>query len=136
MSPQAPDGTHPGPRGGIALAAGNPMMTVVRATLGFEVVAFALSIPVMTKVSQLPGLTAALAGGGSALLCLFAAGTVRKVWGWGVAWLAQLAGIALGVLTPGMFVVGGLFAVLFVTTFVLGKRLEARGVTQSGETSG
>lgn len=108
------------------------MMMVVRATLGFEVVAFALSIPVMIQVNQLAGLTAALAGGGAALLCLVAAGTVRKVWGWGIAWLAQVLGVALGVLTPGMFAVGGLFAVLFVTTFVLGKRLEARGVAKSG----
>lgn len=132
MSSPATDSVQPAPGRGIALAADNPMMMVVRATLGFEVVAFGLSIPVMIQVSQLPGLTAALAAGGSALVCLVAAGTVRKVWGWGLAWLAQLFGIALGVLTPGMFAVGGLFAVLFVTTFVLGKRLEARGAATSG----
>ena len=132
MSPEVPDRAQPSSRSGIALDARNPMIMVVRATLAFEMVAFALSIPVMTQVSQRPGLTAALAGGGSALLALVAAGTVRKVWGWAIAWLVQLLGIGLGVLTPGMFAVGGLFAVLFVTTFVLGKRLQARGRAKSG----
>lgn len=122
----------PSPVSPIALAPANPMLVVVRATLIFEVIAFALSIPVMIQVEGLPGSTAGLAAGTSAALCLAAAGTVKKVWGWVLAWLAQLSGIALGVLTPGMFVVGGLFAVLFVATFVLGKRLQARGIPRSG----
>ncbi len=120
----------------IALAPDNPMLMVVRATLAFEVVAFALSIPVMIQVSGLPGSTAGIAGGVSAGLCLVAAGTVRRVWGWVLAWVAQLGGILLGLLTPGMFVVGGLFAVLFVATFVLGKRLQARGVSSDRPTPG
>ena len=39
--------------------------------------------------------------------------------GWVLAWLAQVAGLALGFLVDMMFVVGGLFTLLFVVTFVV-----------------
>ena len=109
-----------------ALAAGNPMVSVARATLTFEVIAFGLSIPVMTQVSGVPILTAVLAGGGTALGALIGAGTVKRSWGWAIGWLLQLAGVLLGLLTYGMFIIGGLFALLFIVTFVLGRRLASQ----------
>ena len=41
---------------------------------------------------------------------------------------AQIAGILMGFLTPMMFFAGGLFAVIWLVTFVLGRRLESRTV--------
>ena len=38
----------------------------------------------------------------------------------------QVAGIALGFLTPWMFAVGGGFAALFLVEFMLGKKIEQR----------
>lgn len=110
----------------VTLTARNPMRVVLLSILLFEVVVFALSIPVMILVSDVDPLPAALLGSGSAVLALVAAGLLRKPVGYPVGWLAQLAGLLLGLLTPSMFVVGGMFAALWVVSFVLGKRLDAR----------
>ena len=103
----------------------NPMRAVLMAFLIFEVIVFGLAIPVMILVSEVAPGVAAGAGGGAALLALVGAGLMRRPAGYPVGWAAQLVGILLGLLTPAMFGVGGLFAVLWVVTFVLGKRLEA-----------
>lgn len=100
------------------------MRPVLLAVLIFEVVVFGLAVPVMIFVSSVPGEIAALSGGVAALLALVTAGMLRRPAGYYVGWLTQIVGIALGFLTPGMFIVGGMFASLWVLTFVLGKRLE------------
>ncbi len=110
----------------VALERRNPMMIVVRSTLFFEVIVFGLSVPVMILVSHVPAAEAALCGGGAAVLALISAGVCRAAWGWILVWLAQAAGLALGVLTPGMYAVGGMFALLVVISFVLGRRLQAQ----------
>lgn len=112
-------------RSPIALSAGNPMGRVLMTTLLLEVIAFALSIPVMIKVSSVDPGTAAIAGGAVAAFCAVAAGLFRTSLGYPLGWLAQLAGIALGVLTPSMFVVGIMFLALYLLSFVLGRRLDA-----------
>jgi hypothetical protein len=104
----------------------NPMRVVLLSTLLFEVLLFALAIPVMILVSDAPPGLAALCGSGAAVLALAASGLLRKPLGYPLGWLAQPAGILLGLLTPAMFVVGTLFAALWVVSFVLGKRLDAR----------
>lgn len=110
----------------MTLSAGNPMRNVLLAVLIFEVVVFGLSIPVMIFVSSVPGELAALAGGGAALLALISAGLLRRTTGYYVGWVTQVLGVALGFLTAGMFIVGIMFAGLWVLTFVLGKRLDAQ----------
>jgi hypothetical protein len=115
------------------LLPGNPMRAVLMAVLCFEVVAFGLAIPVMIFVSGRSGLLAGLSGGAAAVLALLAAGLLRRPLGWPLAWLTQVAGLALGLATPGMFIVGSLFAALWVLTFVLGRKLEAnRGDAGTG----
>ena len=110
----------------LALTPRNPMRVVLLSVLFFEVVVFALAIPVMILVSHVDALPAALSGSGAALLALVGAGLLRKPIGYPVGWVAQLAGLLLGLLTPAMFVVGGMFAALWVVSFVLGRRLDAR----------
>lgn len=110
----------------LTLTARNPMRVVLLSTLFFEVLVFALSVPVMILVSHVAGLPAALLGGGAALLALVAAGLLRRPVGYPLGWVAQPVGILLGLLTPAMFVVGVMFAGLWTVSFVLGKRLDAR----------
>ncbi|SEQ06214.1 DUF4233 domain-containing protein [Microlunatus flavus] len=110
----------------LALTPRNPMRVVLLSVLLFEVVVFALAIPVMILVSHVDPLPAALLGSGAAVLALAASGLLRKPAGYPLGWLAQLAGVLLGLLTPSMFVVGAMFAALWVVSFVLGKRLDAR----------
>jgi hypothetical protein len=109
----------------ITLSARNPMRTVLRSVLIFEVIVFGLAVPVMIFYSEVPPGWAAGLGAGAALLALVAAGTLRKSSGYLLGWLTQLVGLALGILTYTMFIVGGLFAGVWVLTFVLGKRLDA-----------
>lgn len=66
----------------------------------------------------------AVAGGG-ALLCLLAAGLVRKPIGLWVGSLLQVLLIVSGIVVPSMYVVGGVFAVLWVVALVLGGRIDA-----------
>ncbi len=111
----------------ITLSAGNPMRVVLMTVLIFEVVVFGLAVPVMIFISDVPGAAAAGFGGATAVLALLAAGLLRRPpWGYILGWLTQLAGLALGLLTATMFIVGALFAAVWVLAFVLGKRLDSR----------
>jgi hypothetical protein len=126
VSSVSPAAAVPPPVSPLALTPKNPMRVVLLSVLLFEVIVFALAIPVMILVTHTAALPAALSGSLSALLALVAAGLLRKPLGYPIGWVAQLAGILLGFLTPAMFVVGGMFAALWVVSFVLGKRLDAR----------
>jgi hypothetical protein len=110
----------------ISLSTGNPMRVVLMTVLIFEVIVFGLAIPVMILISGVPAAAAAAFGGGAALLALLAAGLLRSRAGYFLGWLAQLAGLALGFLTTTMFVVGAVFAAVWVMSFVMGKRLDSR----------
>ena len=109
----------------MTLSPTNPMRIVLMTTLVFEVLVFGLAIPVMILVSAVPATRAGVCCGGAALLALVAAGLIRKPVGYLIGWVTQVVAVALGVLTAPMYVVGGLFALLWVTSFVLGKRLDA-----------
>jgi hypothetical protein len=109
----------------ITLSARNPMRVVLLSVLIFEVIVFGLAVPVMIFISNVAVNTAVGFAGGAAVLALVAAGMLRKPAGYALGWLTQVVALALGALTPSMFVVGALFAGLWVFTFVLGKRLDA-----------
>lgn len=109
------------------LADGNPMTRTLSMTLIFEAIVFVLAIAGMIQVSEVPVGLALGAGLGAAALAIVAGGTLRRPYGWPLAWLTQVVAIALGLLTPWMYGVGTMFALLFGVEFVLGKRIEARG---------
>jgi len=110
----------------VTLNDGNPMRTVLMTLLLFEVIVFGLAIPVMIFLSNVSGGAAVALGGGAALVALLAAGLLRRPTGYLIGWLAQLVGVALGFATTSMFAIGGLFLLLWVISFVLGKRLDGR----------
>jgi hypothetical protein len=110
----------------IILSLGNPMRVVLMTVLIFEVIVFGLAIPVIIFVSNVPAAAAAGFAGGAAVLALVAAGLLRSRVGYVLGWLVQLAGLALGLLTTSMFIVGAILAGVWLTAFVLGKRLDSR----------
>jgi hypothetical protein len=116
----------------IFLSAGNPMRVVLMTVLIFEMIVFGLAIPVMIFVSNVPGAAAAGFGSAAAVLALVAAGLLRSSVGYVLGWLTQLAGLALGLLTSSMFIVGALLAAVWVLAFVLGKRLDSQTETSPG----
>jgi len=90
-----------------------------------QLIVFGLAIPVMIFVSNVPAAAAAGVAGAAAVLALVAAGLLRSRIGYVLGWLAQLAGLALGLLTRSMFLVGAIFAGVWELAFVLGKRLDS-----------
>jgi Protein of unknown function (DUF4233) len=110
----------------ITLSAGNPMRVVLMTVLIFEMIVFGLAIPVMIFISEVSATAAGVVGGAAAALPVVAAALLRSRVGYVLGWIAQVAGLALGLLTPMMFIVGTLFAAVWVLAFVLGKRLDSR----------
>lgn len=109
----------------MTLSAGNPMRSVLMTLLFFEIVVFGLSVPVMIFLSDISTSTAIAYGTAAALLALAGALLIRRPVGYLVGWVAQVAGVALGFVISAMFAIGGMFLVLWVITFVLGKKLDA-----------
>ena len=109
----------------VTLRPDNPMTKVLLSVLIFEVVCCGLAVPVMINVDHQDLVVSAVAGGGVALLALVATLTLRMpAVGYPIGWLTQVAALLLGLLTPGMWIIGGLFGGLWVISFILGKRLE------------
>ena len=106
------------------LAPGNPMAKVLKATLLFQSIPHALAIAGMIQVDEVTPWLAAVAGGAPALLALAAAARLEKPGGQALGWATQVAGLALGLLTPWMYVMGAIFTLVYVITFVLGLKLE------------
>ncbi|MCW2811749.1 MAG: hypothetical protein JWP61_2207 [Friedmanniella sp.] len=113
------------------LSARNPMRSVLLSVLIFEVIVFALAVPVMIFVSGVPTRNAVLVAGGAALLALVSSATLRKPWGYVLGWVTQAAALSLGLLTSTMFIVGAMFAGLWLITVVLGRRLDERNAARA-----
>jgi len=99
--------------------------TMCAAVLSFEAVVVGLSVPVMIRVNDVEPTPAAVAGLGLTLLAVVTAALLRFPWAYGLGWAVQVGAVALGFLTTAMFVVGGLFAGLWVVAVVLGRRIES-----------
>lgn len=114
------------------LVPANPMTRVLRSLLAFQAIVYALSVAGMIQVSALAVGPSFVYGLGGAALALLAAALLSSPVGYPLAWATQVVGIALGFATDMMFWVGGMFALLWVMTFVLGRRLEAGGTGAGG----
>jgi len=104
----------------------NPLRSALMSVLIFEVIVFWLGFAGMVQVDDVPVGTAALWVSIASLLAIVATAGLRKGWGYPVGWLTQVAAILLGLLTPWMYAMGIVFALIWTTSFVLGKRLETR----------
>ncbi|HWC20699.1 MAG TPA: DUF4233 domain-containing protein [Flexivirga sp.] len=60
-----------------------------------------------------------------AVLCVVAAGTLRRAWGVTLGWVVEIATVLAGVVLPMMFVVGLMFLALWVTALVQGRKMDA-----------
>ncbi len=110
----------------MTLPPGNPMTTPLVAVLACQAIVFLLAIPGMIMVSQVSPPVAFVAGGAAAAVALVGCGLLRRgATGYALGWLTQVLGIALGLLTPYQYFMGAIFALLWVITFVLGRRLAA-----------
>ncbi len=66
-----------------------------------------------------------LVGSGLAVLCLLAAGLMRRPYGVTVGWLIQVATFLCAFVLPMMLLVGVIFLLLWVTCLWQGQRIDA-----------
>jgi hypothetical protein len=66
-----------------------------------------------------------LVGSGLAVLCLLAAGLMRRPYGVTVGWLIQVATFLCAFVLPMMLIVGVIFLLLWVTCLWQGQRIDA-----------
>ncbi|HWJ67510.1 MAG TPA: DUF4233 domain-containing protein [Nocardioides sp.] len=102
----------------------SPRRAMCAAVLSLEAIAVALSTPVMIAISGIRPAVALPAGLGVALACVLAAGMLRRPSGYVLGHVLQVAAVALGLLAPLMFVLGGIFALLWATAYGLGRKIE------------
>jgi hypothetical protein len=63
-------------------------------------------------------------GAGLLVLCLVAAGTLGRRFGYPLGWLVQVVSLALGFVVPVMFFLALVFGGLWVASYVLGTRID------------
>lgn len=101
------------------------MRGVAAAVLTFEAIVILLAMPVAITVVDVDRGPALAVGIGLAVACVVVAASLRRSWGYAAGWVVQAATVALGFVVPAMFVLGGLFAVLWFLALQLGRRVEA-----------
>lgn len=92
--------------------------------LGFETIVVFLASLVFYGLGALP--PAVALGGGAALVAVLLAtiGLLRYPWAYVIGWILQVLLIATGFLNPVMFVVGALFAGMWIYSMVTGTRID------------
>lgn len=113
------------------LAGNKDVRRLGAAVLVLEAVVVALAIPVAIKVSGADAASAGIAGGALAVVCLLLCGLLRYGWAYYAGTLVQLAAIVAGVWVPLMYVLGVVFAALWVWSIVMPLRHEDRQAPSS-----
>ena len=92
--------------------------------LGFEIIVVFLAALVFNGLGALPPLAAL--GGGAVVVAVFAAtiALLRFPFAYVVGWILQVILVASGFINPVMFVIGGVFAGMWVYSMVTGTRID------------
>lgn len=102
----------------------SPRRGMCSAVLFLEAITLGLSTPVMIAVSDVSPAVALPVGLGLALLSIVASGLLRSEWAYGLGWAIQGAAIVLGFLVTTMFFLGAIFALLWGSADLLGRKIE------------
>ncbi|HZG96674.1 MAG TPA: DUF4233 domain-containing protein [Nocardioidaceae bacterium] len=94
------------------------------ATLTLEAIMLALTAPVLIAIAEVETAVALGVGLGLALMAVLAAGSLRSPVGYLLGHLVQVGALALGLLLWSMVVLGLVFTALWVTSYLLGRRID------------
>lgn len=109
------------------------MNRIAASILSIEAIVVLLAVPVAINLSDVSTATAWLFGGGVAAACVVGAATVRRGrLGYVIGTIAQVAAIAMGFVAAAMFVLGGIFAMLWVTLLRIGPEVERAKAAREG----
>ncbi len=103
------------------------MRVLGAAVLSLEAIVVILAIPVVVVVGTLPVPPwLGISGGVSLAVALVVlARYVTRPWAIPVGWTLQVLVVLTGVLAPAMFIVGGIFALLWGVAIRLGRQADA-----------
>jgi len=102
----------------------SPRRGMCAAILALEAITLGLTTPVMITIADVPVRTALAVGLGLMLACLLLAGMLRSEAAYLAGFALQVAAIALGFVVPMMFGLGLVFGALWVTAYLLGRKIE------------
>ncbi len=94
------------------------------AVLSLEAITLGLTTPVMITIADVSTSTALVVGLGLAVLCLLLAGMLRSPWAYSLGYVVQVAAVGLGFVISMMFLLGGVFALLWTSADYLGRKIE------------
>lgn len=102
----------------------SPRRGMCAAVLSLEAITLGLTTPVLITIADVEPGTAVAVGVGLAVVCVVLAGMLRAEWAYALGWAVQVAAVALGFVIPAMFLLGGVFALLWAAAYLLGRRIE------------
>jgi hypothetical protein len=98
---------------------------IAAAVLFFEAIVVMLGIPVAITVSDVSAGVAVPVGLTLMVLLILTAGLLRRPFGYALGWVDQALVVGSGFFVPAMFVIGGVFALLWAAAMYFGRRAEA-----------
>lgn len=102
----------------------SPRRGMAAAVLSLEAITLGLTTPVMITIADVDTGLALAVGLGLAVVCVLLAGMLRAEWAYTAGYVVQVAAVAVGFVLPVMFGLGAIFAVLWTTADLLGRRIE------------
>lgn len=102
----------------------SPRRGMCAAVLSLEAITLGLTTPVMITIADVDTGTALAVGLGLAVVCLLLAGMLRAEWAYLAGYAVQVAAIGLGFVIPVMFGLGAVFAALWASADLLGRKIE------------
>ncbi|WP_129668066.1 DUF4233 domain-containing protein [Phytoactinopolyspora endophytica] len=108
------------------------MNRIASSILGIEMIVVLLAVPVAINLSDIPTTAGWLSAGLVALLCFVGAATVRRGRpGYVIGTAAQVGAVGTGFVIPTMFILGGIFALMWFMLLRLGPEVERRSAERA-----
>lgn len=100
------------------------MRVIAASILVFEALVVVLAIPVAITLGDVDPAVAVTGGLALVVLCLVVAGSLSRPWGYPAGWVVQGLILLSGFVVHAMFLIGGLFVLLWVVGLRVGRRGE------------
>jgi hypothetical protein len=100
------------------------MRVIAASILTFEALVVVLAIPVAITLADVDPAVAVTGGLALVVLCLVVAGSLSRSWGYPAGWVVQGLILLSGLVVHAMFLIGGLFVLLWVVGLRVGRRGE------------
>jgi hypothetical protein len=93
--------------------------------LGMQAIVLLLAIPVAITIVGVEPALAIGVGAGLIVLCVVAIAGLGRGWGYALGWVVQALTIASGFVVVQMFILGGIFALLYYMALRIARHVEA-----------